>query len=148
MCPSRELLAEEQEIAFITLELSPSIINFEKPASMENSITFLQGRFLPVKLKDSQPPSFMVHLPAFPEDNYIRYHELLLKLVKIGGIIGYDNTLWFGSVAVPEEDAKEEFIRNHRKSFMELNSFLATDPRIESSLISIGDGLTLCRRLY
>ncbi|XP_059463270.1 flavonoid 3',5'-methyltransferase-like [Corylus avellana] len=82
------------------------------------------------------------------KEDYIKYHELLLKLVKIGGIIAYDNTLWSGSVAVAENDEMNERIRKGRKHFIELNSILAIDPRIESSLISIADGLTLCRRLY
>jgi predicted O-methyltransferase YrrM len=82
------------------------------------------------------------------KEDYIKYHELLLKLVKIGGIIAYDNTLWSGSVAVAENDEMNETTRKGREHFIELNNFLAIDPRIESSLISIADGLTLCRRLY
>uniref|UniRef100_A0A803L170 Caffeoyl-CoA O-methyltransferase n=1 Tax=Chenopodium quinoa TaxID=63459 RepID=A0A803L170_CHEQI len=38
------------------------------------------------------------------KENYINYHELLLKLVKVGGVIAYDNTLWFGSVCLPDDD--------------------------------------------
>lgn len=82
------------------------------------------------------------------KEDYIKYHELLLKLVKIGGIIAYDNTLWFGSVALSENDEMEEFMRKGRKYLIELNNFLANDPRVESSLVSIGDGLSLCRRLF
>ncbi|KAL2901870.1 Flavonoid 3' 5'-methyltransferase [Bienertia sinuspersici] len=40
------------------------------------------------------------------KDNYINYHEPLLKLVKVGGVIAFDNTLWFGSVALAEDDEK------------------------------------------
>lgn len=82
------------------------------------------------------------------KENYANYHELIMKLIKVGGIIGYDNTLWFGSVALSEDDEMEEFQRNGRGNFRAFNSFLATDPRIELSHVSIGDGLTLCRRLY
>lgn len=86
--------------------------------------------------------------------NYKNYHEVLLKLVKVGGAIAYDNTLWFGSVAFSEEveffeDGDQEnrsFRQSVRKHTKELNSFLASDPRVESALISIGDGVTLCRR--
>lgn len=39
--------------------------------------------------------------------NYQKYHEKLLQLVKAGGIIVYDNTLWFGTVAMPEESVEE-----------------------------------------
>ena len=53
------------------------------------------------------------------KEGYIKYHELLLKLVKIGGIIAYDNTLWFGSVAEPEEDKIEEFLKLGKKCLTE-----------------------------
>ncbi|XP_043702574.1 caffeoyl-CoA O-methyltransferase-like isoform X2 [Telopea speciosissima] len=78
--------------------------------------------------------------------NYIHYHERLMKLVKIGGVIAYDNTLWHGSVAVDEEEAPEIF-RDGRRAIMDLNTYLASDLRIEMSQISIGDGITLCRRI-
>ena len=77
----------------------------------------------------------------------MKYFEPLMKLVKVGGVIAYDNTLWYGTVA-EAEDQVDEGLRKNRKYTKELNSFLATNPRIESSLVSIGDGLTLCRRLY
>ncbi|KAM3705947.1 hypothetical protein ACJW31_03G116600 [Castanea mollissima] len=124
---------------------------FIQKAGVEHKIKFIDSQALPI-LNDlitnkKQEGTFDFAFVDADKENYIMYHELLLKLVKIGGIIGYDNTLWFGSVAAPEEDAKEGFIKHYRKGLMELNNFLATDPRIESSLISIGDGLTLCRRL-
>ncbi|XP_061993328.1 flavonoid 3',5'-methyltransferase-like [Rosa rugosa] len=81
------------------------------------------------------------------KNNYIKYHEQLLKLVKVGGIIAYDNTLWFGSVAEPEEMVAEP-LRKGRNEFIKLNDFVAADSRIEVALVSIGDGLTLCRRLH
>ncbi|CAN6676379.1 unnamed protein product [Malus baccata var. baccata] len=80
------------------------------------------------------------------KDSYMGYHKLLMKLVKVGGIIAYDNTLWFGTVAEPEENV-QEFARKGRKHLLELNSFLAADDRVELAVVSIGDGLTLCRRL-
>ncbi|KAK9277725.1 hypothetical protein L1049_007272 [Liquidambar formosana] len=82
------------------------------------------------------------------KENYGKYHELLMKLVRVGGVIAYDNTLWFGSVALSDDDEMVEFQRQGRGIFRAFNSFLATDARVELSHISIGDGLTLCRRLY
>ncbi|OAY25330.1 putative caffeoyl-CoA O-methyltransferase At1g67980 isoform X2 [Manihot esculenta] len=79
--------------------------------------------------------------------SYKQYHEQLLKLVKIGGIIAYDNTLWYGFVA-EEEDTVPEHFRETRMAILEINQFLASDPRVDISQVSIGDGLTLCRRLY
>ncbi|KAM5575383.1 hypothetical protein ABKV19_014382, partial [Rosa sericea] len=80
------------------------------------------------------------------KENYINYHELLVRLVKVGGIIAYDNTLWFGSVAEPEETVAKP-LRPGRNHVIKLNNFLAGDSRVELAFVSIGDGLTLCRRL-
>lgn len=82
------------------------------------------------------------------DKEYMKYHEQLLKLVRIGGIIAYDNTLWGGTVAIVSEDEVEEESREDRKHIMDLNSFIATDFRVEPCLVSVGDGLTLCRRLF
>ncbi|XP_020551838.1 flavonoid 3',5'-methyltransferase-like isoform X2 [Sesamum indicum] len=81
------------------------------------------------------------------KENYINYHELLLKLVKVGGIIAYDNTLWSGTVAASEDDEMQDYLKGCRGHIMKLNSFLANDGRIELAHLSIGDGLTLCKRL-
>jgi len=35
--------------------------------------------------------------------NYWNYHERMIKLVKVGGMVIYDNTLWGEYVALPEE---------------------------------------------
>ncbi|XP_028106492.1 putative caffeoyl-CoA O-methyltransferase At1g67980 isoform X3 [Camellia sinensis] len=78
--------------------------------------------------------------------NYINYHEQAIKLVKVGGVIAYDNTLWYGSVVSNEEEVPER-LRASQKPIIELNKYLASDPRIEIAQISIGDGVTLCRRV-
>ncbi|KAH9666663.1 Caffeoyl-CoA O-methyltransferase 1 [Citrus sinensis] len=65
----------------------------------------------------------------------------------VGGVIGYDNTLWYGSVAAPPDAKMDERIRYHRDFVLELNKALAVDPRIEICQLSIGDGVTLCRRI-
>lgn len=81
------------------------------------------------------------------KDDYLKFHEQTIRLVKMGGIIAYDNTLWFGSVAESEKEVVDDRIKKNRNYVMEFNSFIAADPRVETSLVSIGDGLTLCRRL-
>ena len=78
--------------------------------------------------------------------NYINFLERFLKLVKVGGIIAFDNTLWF-SFVVEEEESVPEFMRESRAALIEFNKKLALDPRVEISQISVGDGVTLCRRL-
>lgn len=46
-----------------------------------------------------------------------------------------------------KEENVPEHMRVNRKVFLELNKRLAADHRIEVSLVSVGDGVTLCRRL-
>jgi predicted O-methyltransferase YrrM len=71
------------------------------------------------------------------KENYDGYYERALKLVRRGGIIAIDNVLWGGSVINPaKRDADTEAIRA-------LNRKLATDERIDLSLVPVGDGLTL-----
>ncbi|CAM8882001.1 unnamed protein product [Rhodiola kirilowii] len=80
------------------------------------------------------------------KERYQLYHERVIEMVRMGGVIAYDNTLWFGYVA-QEECEIEEPQRERTKAVKELNKNLASDSRVEISQISIGDGLTLCRRI-
>lgn len=71
---------------------------------------------------------------------YPDYHERLLRLVRTGGLVAYDNVLWSGRVADPaDRDADTEGIRR-------LNDRLATDERVDITMLPIGDGLTLARK--
>jgi predicted O-methyltransferase YrrM len=73
--------------------------------------------------------------------NYERYYELCLQLVRPGGVIGIDNTLWGGRVAEPSaQDESTNVIRT-------LNEKIRNDERVDMSLVPIGDGLLLaCKR--
>jgi len=81
------------------------------------------------------------------KDNYLNYHKRVLELVKIGGLIGYDNTLWTGSVAAPPDAPMRDYIKYYRGYVIELNSYLAEDSRVEICQLPVGDGITLCRRV-
>ena len=78
--------------------------------------------------------------------NYWNYHERMMRLVKVGGIIIYDNTLWGGYVALPEEDVPEKK-RAGRQSTIEFSNSISADPRVEISHASVGDGVLICRRI-
>ncbi len=70
---------------------------------------------------------------------YLAYYERLLKLLRPGGLIVVDNTLWNGEVANPaNRDADTEALRA-------FNDALHRDPRIDLALLPVGDGLTLAR---
>ncbi|KAF7851448.1 hypothetical protein BT93_L3876 [Corymbia citriodora subsp. variegata] len=61
--------------------------------------------------------------------NYLNYFERLMKLIKVGGVVIFDNTLWKGTVAMPE-DAVAENYKEIRKRLIEFNNLLANDTRI------------------
>lgn len=65
------------------------------------------------------------------------YYELGLELVRVGGLIAVDNTLWHGSVIDPE------VVDDDTEAIRALNAKLKDDERISLSLVPIGDGLTL-----
>ncbi len=71
------------------------------------------------------------------KSNYANYYERCLKLVRRGGLIAADNTLWGGSVADLRENDKDT------RAIRAFNRKLHRDRRIELALLPIGDGLTL-----
>lgn len=75
------------------------------------------------------------------KENYGVYFEQCLELLRPGGLIAVDNTLWSGSVLDAEDQSKDT------KAIRELNKALRKDSRIRLSLVPIGDGLTLAMKL-
>jgi caffeoyl-CoA O-methyltransferase len=75
------------------------------------------------------------------KESYDLYYELLLPLVRPGGLIIFDNMLNGGKVVDPAE-------RNSpvTKAIDTMNRKLAIDPRVQAVLIPVADGLQLCRK--
>ena len=71
--------------------------------------------------------------------SYDAYYERCLKLLRTGGLIAIDNTLWNGKVAAPSEDADTQALQA-------LNIKLHHDERVDISMLPVGDGLTLARK--
>ena len=71
---------------------------------------------------------------------YDGYYEQLLKLMRPGGLILVDNTLWSGKVANPKESDPDTV------ALRTLNAKIHADERVDISLVPIGDGLTLIRK--
>jgi predicted O-methyltransferase YrrM len=73
--------------------------------------------------------------------NMPNYFDRCLKLVRKGGVIMSDNVLWAGRVIDPaEQDSETDVIRAY-------NQKLFSDPRVETVMLPIGDGLSLSRIL-
>jgi caffeoyl-CoA O-methyltransferase len=72
---------------------------------------------------------------------YSAYYERALTLIRVGGLIAVDNTLWEGRVADPKaRDADTQAIRD-------FNRHLRDDRRVHLCLVPIGDGLSLALKL-
>jgi predicted O-methyltransferase YrrM len=69
--------------------------------------------------------------------NYLAYYERCLTLVRRGGLIAVDNTLWSGAVADPRNGERDTV------AIRAFNDALHHDGRVEISLLPVGDGLTL-----
>jgi caffeoyl-CoA O-methyltransferase len=71
---------------------------------------------------------------------YDAYYERTLELMRPGGLIALDNTLWEGKVVDPDVTDPDA------KAIRALNTKLAADGRVTLSLLPVGDGLTLARK--
>ena len=76
------------------------------------------------------------------KENYLNYFELIVSKMNKGGIILSDNVLWSGKVVEPLQ--KNDL---STKVLLEYNKLLANDPRVETVLLPIRDGLTVSRVL-
>ena len=77
------------------------------------------------------------------KESYLDYYHAAMRLVRPGGAICFDDTLWSGRVVVNSgsQDSETEAIRG-------LNSFLSQDPRVLTLVNPIGDGVTVAIKRY
>jgi predicted O-methyltransferase YrrM len=91
-------------------------------------------------LRSGAPGSIDFAFIDADKSNYDAYYEACLQLVRPGGVIAIDNTLWAGAVVDPDaRDADTEAIRA-------LNLKVRDDQRVDAALLTVGDGVTLVRR--
>lgn len=76
------------------------------------------------------------------KDNYLNYFDMIVPIMNKGGIILSDNVLWSGKVL--ETPNPKDISTN---VLLEYNKKLKDDPRIETVLLPIRDGLTVSRVL-
>jgi len=92
-------------------------------------------------IKGGEGGSFDFSFIDADKSNYDRYYEQSLELVRTGGVIAIDNVLWSGAV-IDESRSDED-----TKAICALNAKVRHDERVSSSLLPIGDGLTLAVKL-
>ncbi len=94
-------------------------------------------RTLDALLEEGRAASFDFAFIDADKAGYLAYYERCLKLVRRGGLIAADNTLWGGSVA----DARNQSVDT--RAIRAFNRKLVRDRRVEMALVPVGDGLTL-----
>ena len=116
--------------------------NFFKKANLEKKIEVIVSPAIEsLKILIENKKKFdMVFIDANKE-NYKNYYNLSLELINQNGYIIIDNVLWKGAVADP--NINDQLTSNIR----EFNSFIRKDDRIEKTILPLGDGVTICRKI-
>lgn len=90
-------------------------------------------------IAEGEPPYDFAYIDA-DKSNYDAYYERVLRLMRAGGVIAVDNVLWGGDVANPAETDEDTV------ALRLLNLKIGRDERVDASLLTIGDGLTIVRK--
>ena len=115
--------------------------NFLKSTPYANKISLINGdaKIVLQNLIKEQKIFDFIFIDA-DKSNYMHYFETCLNLMAENGLIVFDNVLWKGKVFDQSiNDSKTKAIR-------EFNNFIKNDKRITTTMISIGDGMTLCKK--
>lgn len=89
---------------------------------------------------EGQAGSFDLIFIDADKANYPAYLEYALRLLRQGGLILFDNTLWSGRVLEQNPHSADT------RAIQALNLALKDDQRLDLSLLPLGDGLSLCRK--
>lgn len=95
---------------------------------------------LNAELKAGQAGGYDFAFIDADKTGYLAYYECCLALLRRGGLIAVDNTLWSGRVADPSDKDEDT------QALRAFNEFVAKDTRVELCLVPIADGLTLLRK--
>ena len=115
---------------------------FFKKANLDKKIKIILSPAIKSlnKFKKDKKKFDMIFIDA-DKENYKNYYEVSLDLVKKNGFILVDNVLWKGAVADPKKNDKLTNV------IREFNSFIKKDDRIEKTILPLGDGITICRKI-
>ncbi|MDC0233611.1 class I SAM-dependent methyltransferase [Candidatus Pelagibacter sp.] len=114
-------------------------INFFKKAKQDQKIITLIKPALE-SLAEIKEKFELIFIDA-DKGNYKQYYEKSLSLLETRGLIIIDNVLWYGEVAVENNQDKIT------KTIKDFNEFVSNDNRVEKIIIPLGDGMTICRKL-
>lgn len=111
-----------------------------KKANVDSQITLMIDdalNSLDVLHKSAHRGTFDIAFIDANKSDYIKYYEYCYDLIRDGGIILIDNTLFYGEVANPNQT------KSMIKAIQEFNQYIYNDTRVDISLLPIADGLTV-----
>ena len=124
----------------ITCEMDPVAIKFAKRFFSESpygsKIILKEGPALDT-LKKLSGSFDMVFIDA-DKENYLNYYEVLLPIIRPGGLVVVDNVLWSGRVLDPKEPSDY--------AIHSFNQRVMHDHRVENVMLTIRDGVSLLRK--
>ena len=125
-----------------TIEVNPELATIQKKyfdkSDYSSQIKTYMGDALDI-IPTLEGPFDLVFIDA-EKKQYDAYFEAVIKKSKSGTVILSDNVLWTGKVVEPL-DPKDKTT----KVLLDYNKKLAEDPRVQTSLLPIRDGLTMSR---
>ena len=116
--------------------------NFFKKAGVYKKINLIVGEAIESlnNLINENKKFDLIFIDA-DKENYIKYYDLCFNLISNNGLILIDNVLWKGEVI---DKNKNDRMTNIIRDF---NTYIKNDDRIEKTILPIGDGLTICRKI-
>ena len=116
--------------------------SFFKKGKLDNKIeTVISPALETLKKLSQEGKKFDLIFIDADKDNYKNYYELCLNLINKKTLIIFDNVLWHGDVA------KKEIVDNQTEEMRKFNSHIKNDKKTEKTILPLGDGLTICRKL-
>jgi caffeoyl-CoA O-methyltransferase len=132
------------EARVVTIDTDPKRLadarGYLERAGVADRVELVEGPALEV-LPTLQPPFDFAYVDAVKTD-YRRYLDLLVPMIRVGGLIAFDNLLWQGKVADPpdEDDSNADALRA-------FNGYLMMHPQLQSVVLPYGDGLGLAAKV-
>jgi O-methyltransferase len=130
--------------ADVSEEFTKIARQYWKKAGVESRITLtLDGGHKAIAdlLAQGRAGTFDLCFIDADKPSYDAYYEGALKLLRSGGLVMIDNVLWSGDVADPAKTDEDT------AALRALNAKIKSDDRVALSMVPIGDGLTLTRKV-
>ena len=123
-------------------ETNKIAIDFFKRAKQEKKIkTIIKPAIESMEALKKENNYFDIIFIDADKDNYKKYYDNSLELIKKNGIIIIDNVLWYGEVADKYNNEK------YTNIIRDFNIHVKNDKKTEQVIIPLGDGFTICRKL-